>query len=264
MQSSMPVDIAGRRRSPATLPEFHCGRPPRHKGLRYPADPPSVEEIIAADRQVASRKPFAPFVEGTDWEFSECSVYDLGQAVAHMSIQAQALGLHVRQFRAFDRDGIATEFAVLDHWEVTTLAAIGRAASGSGRTSAFDDTGKPPVRARRALDEILCPSLDPQPPASRGLAVATHIAEREGDVRGERDEPGANVGGHVSTVRGQHWLLATHTLGTQRASAHPERAFCVEAPLKGGDQPEAHDKRVSRGGLCSPALPGTEGRLAVT
>jgi nitroreductase len=97
------------------------------------------------------------FVEDTDWEFSEFSVYDLGQAVAHMSIQAQALGLHVRQFRAFDRAGIAREFAVPQHWEVTTLAAIGRAAPGSGRTSALEDEDEPPVRARRALDEILWP-----------------------------------------------------------------------------------------------------------
>lgn len=96
-------------------------------------------------------------VEDTDWEFSEFSVYDLGQAVAHMSIQAQALGLHTRQFRAFDRDGIAEEFAVPAHWEVTTLAAIGRAAADCARTSALEDTGEPPVRARRALDEILWP-----------------------------------------------------------------------------------------------------------
>jgi hypothetical protein len=96
-------------------------------------------------------------VEDTDWEFSEFSVYDLGQAVAHMSIQAQALGLYVRQFRAFDRDGIAMEFGVPEHWEVTTLAAIGRAAPGPGRSSTPDDAGEPPVRARRALDEILWP-----------------------------------------------------------------------------------------------------------
>ena len=32
------------------------------------------------------------YVEDTDWEFSEFSLYDLGQAVVHMSIQAQALG----------------------------------------------------------------------------------------------------------------------------------------------------------------------------
>jgi len=28
------LDAAGRRRSPATLPEFHAGRPPRNKGMR--------------------------------------------------------------------------------------------------------------------------------------------------------------------------------------------------------------------------------------
>jgi integrase len=47
MTVSAVLDSAGRRRSPATLPGFHAGRPPRNKGLRYPADPPTVQEIIA-------------------------------------------------------------------------------------------------------------------------------------------------------------------------------------------------------------------------
>src|ERR671915_50632 len=44
------LDAAGRRRSPATLPGYHAGRPPRNKGLRYPADPPTVEELVAVMR----------------------------------------------------------------------------------------------------------------------------------------------------------------------------------------------------------------------
>src|SRR5207244_11578411 len=48
------LDAAGRRRSPATLPGYHAGRPPRNKGLRYPADPPRVEEIIAVMRQAGT------------------------------------------------------------------------------------------------------------------------------------------------------------------------------------------------------------------
>jgi site-specific recombinase XerD len=48
--SEMLLDRAGRRRSPATMPDFHAGRPPRNKGLRYPADPPKVEEIVAVMR----------------------------------------------------------------------------------------------------------------------------------------------------------------------------------------------------------------------
>jgi integrase len=47
MPSTAPLDACGRRRSPATLSTFHLGRPPRNKGQRHPADPPTVEEIIA-------------------------------------------------------------------------------------------------------------------------------------------------------------------------------------------------------------------------
>src|SRR3954464_15078275 len=48
--SEVLLDRAGRRRSPATLPGFHAGHAPGNKGLRYPADPPKVEEIIAVMR----------------------------------------------------------------------------------------------------------------------------------------------------------------------------------------------------------------------
>ena len=47
MPSTALLDACGRRRSPATLPSFHQGRPPRNKGQLYPADPPTVEEIVA-------------------------------------------------------------------------------------------------------------------------------------------------------------------------------------------------------------------------
>jgi integrase len=51
MSTLQLLDAAGRRRSPATLPGFHAGRPPRNKGFRYPPDPPRVEEIVAVMRQ---------------------------------------------------------------------------------------------------------------------------------------------------------------------------------------------------------------------
>ena len=50
MSSTLELDAAGRRRSPATLPGYLAGRAPRNKGLRYPADPPRVEEIVAVMR----------------------------------------------------------------------------------------------------------------------------------------------------------------------------------------------------------------------
>jgi integrase len=44
-------DAAGHRRSPVTMPGFQEGRAPRNKGRQYPADPPTVEEIIAVIRE---------------------------------------------------------------------------------------------------------------------------------------------------------------------------------------------------------------------
>jgi site-specific recombinase XerD len=47
MQPAVSLDRAGRRRSPATTAAFHQGVPPHNKGVRYPPDPPTVEEIVA-------------------------------------------------------------------------------------------------------------------------------------------------------------------------------------------------------------------------
>ena len=53
MTVSVVLDAAGRRRSPATMPGYHAGRPPRNKGRLYPADPPTVEEIVAVMREAS-------------------------------------------------------------------------------------------------------------------------------------------------------------------------------------------------------------------
>lgn len=82
-------------------------------------------------------------VAGTDWVFSEFADYDLGQAVAHLTIQAQSMGLAVRQFRAFDLDGLRSALQVEDGWEVLTMAAVGLAA----------DRGAP-MRERRAPEDL--------------------------------------------------------------------------------------------------------------
>ncbi len=52
---SVLLDAAGHPRSPATMPGYHLGRPPRNKGEQYPADPPRVEEIVAVMRSIGDR-----------------------------------------------------------------------------------------------------------------------------------------------------------------------------------------------------------------
>jgi site-specific recombinase XerD len=52
---SVLLDATGYRRSPATMPGYHRSRPPRNKGEQYPADPPTVEEIVAVMRTLSAR-----------------------------------------------------------------------------------------------------------------------------------------------------------------------------------------------------------------
>ena len=53
------LDAAGHRRSPVTMPGYHRGRTPRNKGRRYPADPPTIDEIIAVMRAAGSDRAAA-------------------------------------------------------------------------------------------------------------------------------------------------------------------------------------------------------------
>jgi nitroreductase len=100
------------------------------------------------------------YVEGTDWDYSEFAEYDLGQSVAHMTIQAQAMGLHARQFRSFDRAGLESELGLPDHWVAMTLSAFGIPAEGTAR----------PDRDRRLPRDLVWP---PDPPdADLGATTA--------------------------------------------------------------------------------------------
>ena len=98
------------------------------------------------------------YVEDTDWEFSEFSLYDLGQAVAHMTIQAQALGLSARQFRAFDQPALHAEFEIPDHWQLATITAFGvPAADASESPQASSAPPRSAARQRRAIEDLVWP-----------------------------------------------------------------------------------------------------------
>jgi nitroreductase len=75
--------------------------------------------------------------------YSDYAAYDLGQAVAQLTVQASALGLQCHQFAAFDHAGLAEAAGVPRHWLVTTGIAVGR--------SIEDELA---VRSRRPVSEI--------------------------------------------------------------------------------------------------------------
>ncbi len=57
--------------------------------------------------------------------YSDYAAYDVGQAAAHLTLQARALGLEAHQFAGFDHDGAAAAFDVPSHFAVLTGIAVG-------------------------------------------------------------------------------------------------------------------------------------------
>lgn len=57
--------------------------------------------------------------------FSDYAAYDLGQSVAHLTFQAQSMGLSVHQFAGFDHEAVTELFEVPPAWQVTTGIAVG-------------------------------------------------------------------------------------------------------------------------------------------
>ena len=79
--------------------------------------------------------------EATDLPFG---VYDVGGAVAHLTVEAEARGLHVRQFASFDRAGLAAEFGIEEPRRALTMLAVGVAAPGAQQ----------PERERKPLGDL--------------------------------------------------------------------------------------------------------------
>ncbi len=108
---------------------------------------PLASAVLLTVRQVES---------GPDRELpmTAYTAYDLGQSVAHLSIQAQAMGLHVHQFAGFDHAAAQEAFGIPAHWAVTTGVAIGKLADPAVLDDRTAEEGAPP-RSRRPLSEFV-------------------------------------------------------------------------------------------------------------
>jgi nitroreductase len=80
--------------------------------------------------------------------------YDLGQAVAHLSVQAVALGLHAHQMGGFDRAKARELLAIPEAYELMTIIAVGNFGNPDDLR---DDLRENEMagRTRKPLDEIV-------------------------------------------------------------------------------------------------------------
>ncbi len=80
---------------------------------------PRASLILVAGTQVA------PAPDGRGPKSADYARHDLGQASAHITLQARAMGLHAHQFAGFDHASAAAELGVPDHVALMTGIAIG-------------------------------------------------------------------------------------------------------------------------------------------
>lgn len=80
--------------------------------------------------------------------------YDLGQAVAHMSVQAQHDGLHTHQMGGFDAARLAEAFGLRDGLEVVSITAVGKVGDASALPEPLREREVAP-RSRKPLDQLV-------------------------------------------------------------------------------------------------------------
>jgi len=82
------------------------------------------------------------------------AAYDLGQAVAHLSVQAHHDGLHVHQMGGFDHDTVRTAFDLEARFEPLTVIALGPIGDPATLPDVLREREAAP-RARRPLADSL-------------------------------------------------------------------------------------------------------------
>ncbi|WP_431219184.1 nitroreductase family protein [Leifsonia xyli] len=82
------------------------------------------------------------------------ATYDLGQAVAHLSIQAHHDGLHAHQMGGFDPEGLRTVFGLEERFVPVSVTALGALGDAEALPEPLRTRETQP-RTRRPLDEIV-------------------------------------------------------------------------------------------------------------
>ncbi|MCR2762862.1 nitroreductase family protein [Microbacterium sp. zg.B48] len=82
------------------------------------------------------------------------AAYDLGQAVAHLSVQAHHDGLHVHQMGGFDGDALRARFDLGENLRPVTVIALGVLGDAADLPEALQERESAP-RVRRALSESI-------------------------------------------------------------------------------------------------------------
>ncbi len=117
---------------------------------------PRASVVIVTAAQVAHR----PGVDLDDahargaFKGEHAACYDLGQAAAHLTLQAVAMDLHAHQFAGFDKAQVAQDLEVPPWFRVLSGIAVGRYGDPAQVAERDRERDQRP-RVRRSLSEIV-------------------------------------------------------------------------------------------------------------
>jgi nitroreductase len=100
--------------------------------------------VVAAYEQTDEKGAMRPWAQ-----------YDLGQAMAHFSVQAHADGLHVHTMGGFDAVALAEAFGLPENIRPLTVTAVGTLAPAEALANETLIARESAPRTRRPLDEIV-------------------------------------------------------------------------------------------------------------
>ncbi|RLP75330.1 nitroreductase [Mycetocola tolaasinivorans] len=83
------------------------------------------------------------------------AIYDLGQSLAHLSVQAHKDGLYVHQMAGFDPAALTASFGLEEGFVPFTVSALGELAAPETLEDDFLRSRETAPRERKALDEIV-------------------------------------------------------------------------------------------------------------
>ena len=89
-----------------------------------------------------------------DGQANPYALYDLGQSVAHFSVQAHHDGLYVHQVAGTDVDALKTAFNLPANWDAFTVFTVGHLADADALPEPLAEREKAP-RTRRELSETV-------------------------------------------------------------------------------------------------------------
>ena len=127
---------------------------PGHRVLLDHLTPGNSRWVPRASAVLLTAVQVRPDPDGHDVKDPDFARYDAGQASAHLTLEARALGLHAHQFAGYDRPAVAAALGVPGHLELMAAIAVGVLGDPAGAPERDREREERPRTRRPLADSV--------------------------------------------------------------------------------------------------------------